>query len=67
MPSRNITTATIGNPVPLAYGYFRATGMQLVDFTVLPTLAVPVGTFPANMQIGFWDLGEGELDGVDAL
>jgi hypothetical protein len=41
--------------------------MQLVDFTVLPTLAVPVGTFPANMQIGFWDLGEGELDGVDAL
>ena len=67
MPSGDICTANIGTPWPLCYGYFRATGMRLIDFTVLPTTAVPAGTFPANMQIGFWDLGEGELDGCDAL
>ena len=67
MPSGNICTANIGTAWPLSYGYFRATGMQLIDFTIVPTVAVPSGTFPANMQIGMWDLGEGELDGCDAL
>jgi hypothetical protein len=67
MASGDISTANIGTPWPLSYGYFRATGMRLIDFTVLPTTAVPAGTFPANMQIGMWDLGEGELDGCDAL
>jgi hypothetical protein len=67
MPISNICCADIGNPVPLSYGFFRATGMQLIDFTVLPTESAPVGTFPADMQIGFWDLGEGELDGINSL
>jgi hypothetical protein len=57
----------MGTPVPLSYGFFRATGMQINSFEVLPTIAVPLGTFPAGMQIGMWDLGEGELDGCDAL
>ncbi len=67
MPSGDISVANIGTPWPLAYGPFRATGMRLIDFTVAPTVAVPVGTFPANLQIGMWDLGEGELDGPNAL
>jgi len=67
LPISDICVANIGTPVPLSYGYFRATGMQLIDFSVLPTLSVPLGTFPAGMQIGFYDLGEGELDGADAL
>jgi hypothetical protein len=41
--------------------------MQLINFTVEPTVGLPLGTFPAGLQIGFWDLGEGELDGTDAL
>jgi hypothetical protein len=67
MPAGNICCANIGTPLPLSYGFFRATGMQLIDFTVLPTLDVPLGTFPAGLQIGFWDLGEGELDGCNSL
>ena len=67
MPGGNICVANIGSPLPLCYGFFRATGLQLIDFTVLPTVSDPVGTFPADMQIGMWSLGEGELDGIDAL
>ncbi len=67
MPTGNICTANIGTPLPLAYGFFRATGMRLIDFAVAPTVGVPLGTFPAGLEIGFWDLGEGELDGCDAL
>jgi hypothetical protein len=67
MPIGDVSVANIGTPVPLSYGFFRATGMRLIDFTVAPTIAVPLGTFPAGLQIGFWDLGEGELDGCDAL
>lgn len=62
MPSGDICVANIGTPVPLSYGYFRATGMPLIDFAVPSTASL----LP-NMQIGFWDLGEGELDGCDAL
>lgn len=67
MPSGDICTANIGTPVPLAYGYFRATGMQPVNYTVPATTDVPLGTYPAGLQVGLWDLGEGELDGIDAL
>ena len=62
MPPGDICTANIGSPLPLAYGNFRATGMRLIDYTVPSTAS----SLP-NMQVGFWDLGEGELDGVDAL
>jgi hypothetical protein len=38
--------------------------MRKIDFSVPAAIANPQ---PADMQIGVWDLGEGELDGCDAL
>jgi hypothetical protein len=54
----------MGTPWPLSYGYFRATGMRKIDYSVPAAPATPQ---PADQQIGVWDLGEGELDGIDAL
>ena len=62
MPAGDICVANIGTPVPLNYGFNRLTGMQLVDFTVPST-----ATTNPNMQIGMWDLGEGEQDGISTL
>ena len=62
MPAGDICVANIGTPVPLNYGFNRLTGMQLVDFAV-PSIA----TTNPNMQIGMWDLGEGEQDGISTL
>ncbi len=64
MPSGDICTANMGTPWPLSYGHFRATGMRVIDYSVPAAAATPQ---PANMQIGVWDLGEGELDGCNAL
>ena len=64
MPSGDICTTNMGTPWPLSYGYFRATGMRKIDFSVTAVIATPQ---PANQQLGVWDLGEGELDGCDAL
>jgi hypothetical protein len=64
MPSGDICTVNMGTPWPLSYGYFRATGMQKINYSVPAAIASPQ---PADMQIGVWDLGEGELDGYDAL
>jgi hypothetical protein len=54
----------MGAAWPLSYGYFRATGMQKISYSVPAGSGDPQ---PADMQIGVWDLGEGELDGCDAL
>jgi len=64
MAAGDIQTTQMGTPWPLAYGFFRATGMRKIDFSVPAAFADPQ---PADMQIGVWDLGEGELDGCDAL
>ena len=71
MPS-DITNPNIGSAVPLCYGYVRATGMQVVNYTG-PT---PVGEvdgqpnqplYASGTQTGIWLLGEGEWDGFDAF
>jgi len=67
MPSGDVCTANIGTPWPLSYGYFRATGMRLIDYSVPPGTGMDGDFQPVAMQIGFWDLGEGELDGPSAL
>jgi hypothetical protein len=64
MPTGDICTTQIGTPWPLAYGFFRATGMRKIDYSVPAAAADPQ---PADQQIGAWDLGEGELDGINAL
>lgn len=64
MPGGDINTVNMGTPWPLAYGYFRATGMRKIDYSVPASGGTPP---PADMQIGVWDLGEGELDGCNAL
>lgn len=64
MPGGDINVLAMGTPLPLAYGFFRATGNRRIDYQLLANEATPQ---PANIQIGVWDLGEGELDGVNAL
>lgn len=64
MGAGDICTTQMGTPWPLAYGYFRATGMRKIDYTIPAQIANPQ---PADTQIGVWDLGEGELDGINAL
>jgi hypothetical protein len=41
--------------------------MQLIDYSVPAPTAMNGAFQPASMQIGFWDLGEGELDGPSTL
>jgi len=66
MPGGDICVANMGTPWPVSYGYFRATGMRIIDYAVQPG-EVTSGVQEVAMQIGFWDLGEGELDGPSAL
>jgi hypothetical protein len=67
MPGGDICTVNMGTPWPIAYGYFRATGMQKISYSVPAAPVTGGGLQPADMQIGAWDLGEGELDGCNAL
>ncbi|MGO8759368.1 MAG: hypothetical protein ACLQG3_14710 [Terracidiphilus sp.] len=64
MASGDICTANMGTPWSLAYGFFRATGMRKINYSVPAADETPQ---PADMQLGVWDLGEGELDGCNAL
>jgi len=71
MPAQNLTTANVGIPIPLAYGFNRITGNQLGFITNPPSTSTPpyppmAGSFPL-MQVGFWAGGEGEWDGPDSV